>query len=161
MHPRRGFTLLEVLLSAAILSVITLAVVQAVAVGQQHTLDALGDGRATFLAEATLEEVLALPYTDPGGDTAAGPDAGESGRDDFDAMDDYHGWSQAAGALTVPSGAAYPTPYQGYSRSVTVVYETVTIAGLGGDHTGLTITVTVTDGGRAFTISRFVAEPVS
>ncbi|MEM6392556.1 MAG: prepilin-type N-terminal cleavage/methylation domain-containing protein [Planctomycetota bacterium] len=160
LHAQPGFTLVEVLVASTILAFITLAVINAIAVGQQQAIAALDDGRAAALAEATLEEVLALPYADPGGDTTFGPDAGESTRADFDALDDYHGWSQAANSITDPAGVAYPSTFQDLQRSVTVVDRTVSVASLGGDHTGRAITVTVTDpGGRTVTLERFIAEP--
>ncbi|MEM6552777.1 MAG: prepilin-type N-terminal cleavage/methylation domain-containing protein [Planctomycetota bacterium] len=157
---RHAFTLIEVLIASTILAFVTLAVINAIAAGQQQAIAALDDGRAAALAEATLEEVLALPYTDPDGDTTIGPDSGESNRTDFDALDDYHGWSQAANSITDPASVNYPTTFQALQRSVTVVDRTVTIASLGGDHTGRVVTVTVTDpGGRTVILERFIAQP--
>ncbi|MEM1211901.1 MAG: prepilin-type N-terminal cleavage/methylation domain-containing protein [Planctomycetota bacterium] len=157
---RHAFTLIEVLIASTILAFVTLAVVNAIAAGQQQTIAALDDGRTAALAEATLEEVLALPYTDPDGDTTIGPDSGESTRSDFDALDDYHGWSQAANSITDPGGTNYPDTFQSLQRAVTVIDQTQSIAALGGDHTGRLITVTVTDpGGRTVTLQRFIAQP--
>ncbi len=154
--------MLEVLIASSVLLVVVVAVTHAVTSGQQQTLIAVSNARAAALAEATLERVLQGPYTDPDGDTLEGPDAGENAVSDFDALDDFDGWTEAAGALKDAAGTDWPATYQTLSRSVSVSYTSVTVADLGGTHTGLTIVVTVTDAaGSTFTITRFVPEPVS
>ncbi|MEM9414201.1 MAG: prepilin-type N-terminal cleavage/methylation domain-containing protein [Planctomycetota bacterium] len=161
-----GFTLLEVLIASMILAFATLGLVQAVSAAQAQTYDALRRARATALADALLEEVLSKPYADPQAETAVGPDTGESGRDDFDNVDDYHGFAEAAGALSDHAGALYPTRFQRFERSVTVQPQTVSVAGLGGDRSGMLVTVTVTEpaesaggsAGRSWTVTRFVPE---
>ena len=159
-HRASAFTLLEVLVASAILSFATLAIVQAVTAGQAQTLDSMKRARADALAEVLLEEVLSKPYTDPEGDIVLGPDAGESTRLDFDAVDDFHGYSESAGALADQAGSAYPTEYQVFERSVSVVPTTNSVLLLGGDHDGVQITVTVSEpGGRSWTVERFVPEP--
>ena len=74
VHRSRGFSLAEVLIASAILSFVTLGIVQAVSAGQSRTLDALKRTRAQALAEVLLEEILAKPYADPEGETSFGPD---------------------------------------------------------------------------------------
>jgi len=156
----QGFTLVEVLIASAILSFATLAIVQAVAAGQAQTLDALKRARADALAEVMLEEVLSKPYNDPEGEATFGPDAGEAGRADFDNIDDYHGYAEPAGALADHAGAAYPAGYQVFDRAVTVVAETNSVSDLGGAHTGVRVTVTVSEpNGRSWIVERFVPEP--
>ncbi len=148
------------LIASAILSFVTLGIVQAVSAGQTRTLDALKRARADALAEVLLEEVLSKPYADPDADTAFGPDAGESTRAGFDAVDDFHGYSELAGALADHAGLAYPTAYQGFDRSVTVVAVTNNVGDLGGDHVGMEVTVTISEpNGRSWTVERFVPEP--
>lgn len=155
----RGFTLAEVLIASAILSFATIAIVQAVTAGQANTLDALKRARADALAEVLLEEILSKPYIDPDGDSASGPDAGESVRADFDAVDDYHGYLEEAGGLADHAGLAYPAAYQGFDRSVSVVAVTNNVVDLGGDHAGVQVTVTVSEpGGRTWVVERFVPE---
>ncbi|MFI4859902.1 MAG: prepilin-type N-terminal cleavage/methylation domain-containing protein [Phycisphaerales bacterium JB063] len=158
-----GFTLLEVLVASSILAFATLGLVQAVSAGQSQTYDALRRARATALADALLEEVLAKPYADPESETALGPDSGESGRDDFDNLDDYHGFAETAGTLADHSGALYAERFQRFERSVTISPETVSIAELGGGRSGMRVTVTVTESvdgatGRSWTVTRFVPE---
>ncbi|MEO0475745.1 MAG: prepilin-type N-terminal cleavage/methylation domain-containing protein [Planctomycetota bacterium] len=156
----QGFTLAEVLIASAILSFVTLGIVQAVTAGQARTLDALKRARAQALAEVLLEEILAKPYADPEGAATFGPDAGESTRTDFDNIDDYHGYLESAGAVADHAAAAYPNDYQSLARSVSVVAVTNSVTDLGGDHTGVQVTVSVNEpGGRVWSVERFVPEP--
>ncbi|MEM6459812.1 MAG: hypothetical protein AAF710_10535 [Planctomycetota bacterium] len=158
-----GFSLPEALLASAVLAFAVAGLTQAVVSGQAHTHHALHEARALALAEAMIDEVLSKPYADPDGHTVPGADAGEVGRDDFDAMDDYDGYAEAAGGLTDPAGDAYPDDYGGFTRSVAAAYTTRDVAAFGGSRAGLAVTVTVTDSDteRPWRVSRFVAEPAS
>ena len=159
-HCNRGFTLIEVLIASAILSFVTLGIVQAVTAGQARTLDALKRSRAQALAEVLLEEILAKPYADPEGAAAFGPDAGESTRADFDNIDDYHGYLESAGSLADHAAVLYPNSYQSLERSVSVLAVTNSVTDLGGDHAGVQVTVSVNEpGGRVWSVQRFVPEP--
>lgn len=156
----QGFTLVEVLLASAILSFVTLAIVQAVTAGQSRTLDSLKRARADALAEVLMEEILSKPYTDPDEAGAIGPEGDEAARSDFDNVDDYHNYLESAGALADHAGSVYPAGYQVFDRSVAVVAVTNSVADLGGDHTGVQVTVTVSEpGGRTWVVQRFVPEP--
>ena len=156
-----GFTLPEVLLASAILTFTVAALAQAIVAGQMQTYAALHDARAVALAETLLDEVLAMPYDDPDGASAAGPESGEVTRADFDNLDDYHGYTQSASAIVDPTDVAYPDEYQGFTRSVDVTYGTLSITDFGGDQSGLTVTVTVSEpGGRSWTLTRWVPEPL-
>lgn len=165
-HPQRrrpcaqGFSLVEVLFASAVLAFIVMGLSQTIVSGQAHTYNALHEERALSLAEALMEEVLALPYADRGGDTTPGPDDNETTRDRFDGMDDFDGFVESPGDLADPAGALYPELFQGFSRSVDTAYSTAAVAGFGGTRSGLEVTVTVAEpGGREWTISRFIAEP--
>ncbi len=156
----RGFTLIEVLLASAILAFAVIAISFAVSSGQAHTHNALHELRALSLAEALIEEIAALPYVDPDGDSAAGPDAGEADRWSFDNCDDFHGYTEALGQALDVDGSAYPAAFAKFSRSVTAVYESLDVPGLGGANAGLMVTVTVTDDqGRTWQAVRFIPEP--
>jgi len=135
---------------------------QAVVSGQSHTYEAMHASRAISLAEAMIDEVLSKPYDDPDADITAGPDTGETDRDLFDCADDYHGYTEAVGAVLDQTLAAYPDLYQNFGRSVSAQYVTESLADLGGDHDGLSVTVTVTDTrGRSWSVTRFIQEPAS
>lgn len=155
-----GFTLIEVMFATAVLAFIVIGLTQSVVSGQAHTYNALHEARALTLGEALMDEILTVDYADPGGDLTPGPDAGETTRDTFDALDDWHGYTEAAGALVDTAGAAYPALHQVFERSVTAEYDTVTVSAFGGSRNVINVTVTVAEpGGRSWIISRSVPEP--
>lgn len=158
---QRGFTMAEVLIASSVLSIAVLAIVDAVTTGQQTTYQAMHDLRGMALAEALMEEIQSMPYDDPDGGTEdVGPEDGESDRTDFDNADDYHGYSEDVGATTDVAGVNYPSIYSKFGRSVTTVYENLTVSEFGGAQAGLTMTVTVTDNrGQEWSITRFMREP--
>ena len=138
------------------------ALTQAVVSGQSHTYEAMHASRAITLAEAMIDEILSKPYNDPEGETTVGPDTGETTRELFDNADDYDGYTEAAGAVADQSLALYPELYQRFTRSVSAAYTTVSLPDIGGDHAGLSVTVTVTDTrGLSWSITRFIQEPAS
>jgi MSHA pilin protein MshD len=153
--------MVETLLASAILAIGVAGVAEAVATAQQTTAESLVGLRANMLAEALLQEILSKPYKDPQGTTTWGPDAGETSRSLFDDVNDYHGYTDGPSNLADASGVAYPTEFQGYTRSVTVVLTTKTISGLPQPVTGAAITVTVTRNGRTWTATSFVGDPGS
>ncbi len=153
-HARRhGFTLLEAMMASVILVIAVAAFCQAVATGQAVTAEAIHGVRASLLADALLEEVLAQPYHDPQ------PPDNESARDAFDDLDDYHGFTQAAGAVSDATGAAYPPPYQLFSRSVSVTAMSADAPGGAAAGKRVTVTVSAADGQR-WVVTHFVPEPI-
>ena len=153
-----GFTLIEAVLAAAVLTFVVAALTQAIAAGQGQTYAALHANRGVELAEALMDEALSRPWLDPDGASTLGPEDGEAPRSGFDNLDDYHGYTESAGTLTDPAGEAYGRPHQRFSRAVQITATTVDQAGLG-ERSGLEITVTVTDErGRRWVVRRFVAE---
>jgi prepilin-type N-terminal cleavage/methylation domain-containing protein len=156
----RAFTLMEVLIASTVLSLCVLAITQLVSSGQMQTYDALHRDRAIALAEALLEEMIALPYADPEGAEALGPDAGETGRSTFDNIDDFHGYAETLGHAVDVAGQAYATPFHRFSRSVSCQGTTVSLGGL--DVEGLSASVTVQDeSGRQWSVTRFFPRPTS
>lgn len=157
---QRAFTLVEVLIASAIIAFAVAAISQAVVSAQMQTYEALHDLRGMSLAESLVEEAIALPYADPEGASTPGPESGETTRALFDNVDDFHGFTEATGTLTDVAGVAYPTTFSQFSRTTTVAYGPLTIAGFTQSLNGLTVTVTVTDArGSTWTASRFVPEP--
>jgi MSHA pilin protein MshD len=157
-----GFTLMEVMFAVVVLAFSVAALTQAVVSGQSHTYEAMHASRAITLAEAMIDEILSKPYDDPEDEITVGPDTGETSRDLFDNADDYDGYNEAAGAVRDQSLTLYPELYQRFSRSVTATYVTESLPDLGGDHDGLSVTVTVTDTrGLTWSVTRFIQEPAS
>ena len=160
---RHAFTLPECLIALVVLGVAVVAITQAIVAGQQQTYEGLHHERGMALAEAIMDEILALPYTDPDdGSTTLGPEAGETTRDDFDNADDFHGFSESAGNVADVSGTAYGSLFDLFSRDVAMSYGSETVTGFSAAIDGLTVTVTVTDTrGQTWTVTRFIREPVS
>ena len=129
-HGGRGFTLIEAMLAAAILVIAVTAIVLPFASGARCQAVDARQTLAVSLAEELLEEVLSKPFEEPGdGDDEPedaanfGPDAGESARGDFTAVDDYHGYTEPAGSIVDPFGDPVDQPAAaGLSRHVTVAY---------------------------------------
>lgn len=147
----RGFTVVEGLLALTILSFAMLTFSFVSTTGHAN----LSYGRSTMLAiqvaEQILEEIQSREYSGSGADRASY------------CVDDYDGLSEAAGALCDFAGDPCESDYQSMSRSVSVTPDSLTLAVFGGAVIdGKTVAVTVTDSaGESWTISRFIAEPVS
>ncbi len=144
-------------MASAILAFAGVAVSQAVFAGQMQMADALHRARAVELAEALMEEVLRLGWSDPDG-------PGEVGRPNYDNLQDFSGFGETAGSLNDAVGVAYDTPFQAFSRSVSVVPANggsgISVTGFGGALPGLMVTVTVQDGtGTSWVLTRFRAQP--
>ncbi len=156
---QKGFTLMEALLAAAILTVVSIAVSTAIVSGQSRMYDAIRAQRAMSLAEELVESIVAMPYVDPDGESSPGPEPGESGVDAFDNADDFHNYYEAPGEVTDAAGNAYGEDYQLFTRTVSAQYESRDVPGVAAAILGLNVTVTVTDDqGQSWTLTRFIPE---
>lgn len=154
-----GFTLAESLVAAAILLIGVMAISVAVSSGQMQMYHAVHAQRGAQLGGELMARVLALPYSDPDGPSAPGPETGEISVLDFDNADDFHGYSQAPGQVSDAAGNLYPLSFQVFSRSVAARYGSESVPGLGDPIPGLTVTVTVQDRkGLTWTSTRFIRE---
>ena len=92
---RRGFTLVEVVISTLIVAIMFVAAMSTVAASRvsQHKLSV--SSRGYLLAESLMAEILHQDYEEPEDTVDFGPEPGESHatRTDFDDVDDYHNWS--------------------------------------------------------------------
>lgn len=149
-------------MASVVLAFVVAALAHAVVAGQMQTADSLHAMRGTALAEAMMEEILSKPYADPQGAATLGPDGGEGNRSAFDNMDDYHGYTEAAGAVVDATGATYGPTHSRFTRSVAITSQSLQPAGFTNAIAGLRIVVTVGDGGgRTWQVTRFVPEPAS
>ncbi len=120
---RRGFTLVEALLASAVLAMAITGIVMPFTIGAQNEMVDARRTLALDLAEELMEEILSRPFNDPDGPSNPGPESGEVDRDEFDNIDDYHGFSEGAGQIKnidgeVVSGSAA----MGLSRQASVAY---------------------------------------
>jgi MSHA pilin protein MshD len=162
---KKALSLVEALAASMILAITVMAVASALMAGAQESYEALHTRRAAELAEALMEEIIALPYCDPeDGDCtlSLGPEGGETDRTLFDNVDDFHNYAEAAGAVVDAAGTAYPAEYARYARSVSIAQASLQPAGFAAAVAGVTVTVTVDLDGRTLaTTQRFVAAPAS
>lgn len=112
-----GVTLVELVVSIVVLSVASTAVMMLITQTSLTSADPMLRQQAVAIAEAYLEEVLALPMSDPDGGEVNGPEAGET-RASYDDVWDYNGLSDSAGAVD-QSGAAI-AGLAGYNVSISV-----------------------------------------
>lgn len=92
---QRGFTLIEIVISMAIISVMLVAVLGTVGASQAMQFNAAQQSDALLLAEDLMAEVLRMPYEDPDQTPVFGLEGAEDtgDRSMFDDFDDYDGWS--------------------------------------------------------------------
>lgn len=142
--PGIGFTLIEALLAAIILSMAIMAITMPFSAGAESQASDAKRTLAVCLAQDMMEEILSKPYNDPGGVQTPGPEPGETSRSLYDNMDDYNGYTEAAGQIKDSDGKLVTDQASvGLSRTVTATYVYVS----GQDHakpaTFLRVTVEV------------------
>lgn len=157
---RAGLSLMECMIATAILSVSVVAVTEAIMSGQAQSHHTVRSAQAMALAEALMEEIIALPYADPQDTVALGPDTGETTRPLYDNCDDFHGYTELPGELRDAMGQLLPQQAQAFRRSVTAAYTSITVPQFGTAAVGLNVQVTVSDGKQSWSINRFIAEPI-
>jgi prepilin-type N-terminal cleavage/methylation domain-containing protein len=121
---RAAFTLIEIVVATAVMSLMLVAALNTVAAARTGQYKAEERNRAVLLAQRLVGEILQRPYADPQtGIGAIGPESGEStgNRSLFDDVDDYHNWQ-----ATPPQnkdGSAIPWAAD-YQELVTVAWVT-------------------------------------
>lgn len=93
MRRASGFTLIEVVVAIVIIGTTLVVAIGAFTRSNASSINALIQQQATSIADAYLNEVLALPYADPDGV------GGELTRSTFDDVLDYNGFAEV-GAKT-------------------------------------------------------------
>ena len=155
-----AFTLIEALLASGILAMVLSAALLPFTVGLQNDLYSGRHVEAVALAQGLMEEIIAKPFYDPDhpDDLTPGPENGESARNQFDNVDDYDGYTEAAGSVRLYlSGLTSADIDPALSRRVTVEY--VHLTGQDGGQTAnvCRVIVVVDDGGvEMLKLSRLV-----
>ena len=158
----RGFTLIEGMMASVLLAVVAMAVLAAFTAAAQNGAEADESMTAAELARQLLDEIASKPVLDPNNVVQMlGPDAGESGRAQFDNVDDYHGYKDSTKKLYgLDSVAVMDLPYE-YKRSVTVEFRRppgTTTARASADFVVVTVKVQVKSGADGtYTFQRLFA----
>jgi prepilin-type N-terminal cleavage/methylation domain-containing protein len=118
----RGFTILESLLAAAVLTILAAGVGQLLAASYQQTLAENQTATAVALGRQLLEEIACKPLLDPAtGNTTPLATAKTGARSAFTGAGDYNLYSDHSTSLTTLGGATENvTTGQTYTRSVSV-----------------------------------------
>ena len=125
MRLRCGFGLVEVAVSTVLVSLVLVGAMQLFAMKLRQDSVLLNREVGDLLANDLMAEILRRPYQDAVTPLTMGRDVDEllTGKDTFDDVDDYIGWSESPPYRE--SGQFYP--YSGsWSRSVAVDYVQLT-----------------------------------
>jgi MSHA pilin protein MshD len=168
----RGFTLVELLIFIVVIAASIAGVLKVFTEAVSRSADPAVRRQALAIAESLLEEVQLMPFTfcdseDANVETATstagcastvdalGPEAGETrfASPPFDHVNDYHGYTMAAGIVDITNTAI--AGLSGYGASVAIAPALLnTISAASGD--ALRITVTVTGpGGTSLTLDGY------
>lgn len=121
---RGGFTLAEALIASTILAMVAATATLPFVAGLQQAEEAAIQEQGVALGEAMMEEVLARSFFEEDERIAApGPDAGETSRDVFDNIDDFHGYTEETDGLRdFENAVVTDASLTGFWRQVSVAY---------------------------------------
>jgi MSHA pilin protein MshD len=139
-YKQKGFTLIELVIFIIVVSVAVVGVLSVINQTVKSSADPMVRKQAAALADSILEEVLLKEYTDPDA-----TNSGETGRTNYDDVDDFNGKTQAL-------FTDLPTEVSGYSITITVAAP----AALNGV-TMKQVTVTATRGSDSVSMSGYRA----
>lgn len=121
---QQGLTLVELVISIVVISIALTALLSSFSGSVGRSANPMLQNKASLLAQAYLDEILAMRFQENSplaggavpGCSVNGSEAGESGRELFDDVDDYHGLSQQAAFLD----GTVAENYSGYQVAVSV-----------------------------------------
>lgn len=159
---RRGFTLLESLMAAALLSIAAASIVSPILATYQQQQYSEEQSRSASLARELMDEIACRPFVDPDQPgSGLGPDFGETSRALYDNIDDYNGYWDSTADLKTIDGASIESSYQNvYSRSVYFIYRVApspTATSGSGDFIQAVVNVT-TPSGKTFKLERWFSK---
>ena len=158
-HRSMGFTLIEALLASGILAASIGAITCPFIAAAQNEQEDARRTVAIYLAQELMEEIIDQPFDDEDGGGALGPDLGEYDIDEFDNIDDFHGYADEGiyvddiweeSEVNEPAAA-------GLTRHVTTAYAYVSGQDTSQSPTFIRVTVEVKHSGDPIvTLSRLV-----
>lgn len=119
-----GFTLIELIMFIIIVSVAVVGILTVMNTVVKSSADPMVRKQSTALADSIMEEIILKPYNDPDA-----TETGETGRDNYDDVDDYNGKTQTlftdlpseVSAYTINIAVAAPAAVNGIMmKQVTV-----------------------------------------
>lgn len=113
-----GFTMVEAIISIVLVGTVLVAAMNTVGASKAGEYTKLETFVGEYLANNLMAEIVSRYYEEPDDMPGFGRESGESGsqRDQWDDVDDYHGWS--ADAIQRRNGTTIAK--SGWSRNVTV-----------------------------------------
>lgn len=155
-QPGGAFTLAESLLAVTILAMTVTALTMPFTAGAQNEQNDGLRTTAAALASEMMEEILSKPFNDPDGPSNAGPEVGETTRQNFDNIDDYDGYDETAGNVSSSSGStSSDASANTLSRHVSTAYVYVSGQDTSAEPTFIRITVEIRhDGQPVATLNR-------
>lgn len=158
--PRGGFTLVEALLATTVLAIVSASAALPFVAGVHQANEASRLEQAVALGQAMMEEILTRPVLDPTGRGATpGPESGETARNLFDNIDDFHGYTeQTVGLRDYMNQPITNATLSGFWRDATVQYVTFTNQQTADTNAYAKIVVRVWDGtANMVTLTRIAA----
>ncbi len=127
----QGFTLIETVIAIVIIGIALTGIIGVIYNNVQEGANSFLEVRAVELGQAMMDEILLKRWDEdtplgggriPVAQANIGTEAGESGRTDFDDVDDYNGYADGVSGepLQDELGNDISADFAGYSRSVTV-----------------------------------------
>ena len=135
--PQRGFTLIELIIFIVVVGAGLAGILSVMNQVVRNSADPMLTKQAAALADSVLEEVLQKAYADPDG-----TNVGETGRSDWDNVDDFNGATPAAFGL--------PPNLAGYTLLIAVSDGTATL-GIAARRVVVTATIAATRVGVVLT----------
>ena len=139
---QRGFTLIELIIFIVVVSAGLAGILSVMNSVVKSSADPMVRKQAMALADSILEEILLKSYTDPDG-----TNVGETGRVNWDNVDDFNGKTNA-------DFAPLPAELASYVIGITVVNDTTTL-GTAPNIPAKKVTVTITRGAEVITMTGY------
>ena len=139
---QRGFTLIELIIFIVVVAAGLAGILSVMNSVVKSSADPMVRKQAMALADSILEEILLKSYTDPDG-----TNVGETGRVNWDNVDDFNGKTNA-------DFAPLPAELTSYVIGITVVNDTTTL-GTAPNIPAKKVTVTITRGTEVITMTGY------